>query len=72
MTDDQIRMIAERMDLEDRVCRLRVDLAQEPTTLKALGIDYPERVRMREQLGAMVAYLEILTERISAFRGEPQ
>ncbi|WRQ05498.1 tail length tape measure protein [Ralstonia phage AhaGv] len=71
MTDDQVRMIAERMDLEDRVCRLRATL-RAAEQIGPLGIEYAERVRMRNQIGAMVAYHEILSERIKAFRGEQQ
>lgn len=71
MTDDQIRMIAERMDLEDRVCRLRATL-RAAEQIGPLGIEYAERVRMRNQIGAMMAYHDILSERVKAFRGEPQ
>ncbi|QMV33027.1 hypothetical protein 3Fb_00024 [Ralstonia phage Eline] len=71
MTDDQIRMIAERMDLEDKIRRLRATL-RAAEQIGPLGIEYAERVRMRNQLGAMVMYLEILNERISAFRGDKE
>lgn len=71
MTDDQVRMIAERMDLEDKVCRLRATL-RAAEQIGPLGIEYAERVRMRNQIGAMVVYRDILSERIKAFQGEQQ
>ncbi|MGA0524958.1 hypothetical protein ABNQ24_12545 [Ralstonia pseudosolanacearum] len=71
MTDDQIRMIAERMDLEEKVCRLRATL-RAAEQIGPLGIEYAERVRMRNQIGAMMAYHDILSERVKAFRGEQQ
>lgn len=61
----QVRVIAERDELAERIDKLRAFIASDAFSQ---GVGHAERDRMARQLGHMVRYCAVLDERIEAFR----
>lgn len=64
MQDYQLRVIAEGVELRDKISKLNTFIQSD----KFKALDNAEQSRLARQIDIMCDYLEVLTERIAAFK----